>query len=110
MTLFHRPKQVAFLFIGWVSLALGIIGLLLPVVPQVPFLLLAVFCLTRGSERLHRWFASDPRLENLRLFCERHKPSTPERTRRFLAWMFWGLLFYTGLGTAAFFGFKFFWK
>ncbi len=54
----HRHILVA---AGWLSLALGVIGIFLPVLPTTPFVLLAGACFMRGSERWHRWISSHPR-------------------------------------------------
>jgi uncharacterized membrane protein YbaN (DUF454 family) len=40
---------------GTVSLALGTIGIFVPILPTTPFLLLAAACYMRSSERLHKW-------------------------------------------------------
>lgn len=47
---------------GLISLALGIIGVFLPLLPTTPFVLLSAFCFSRGSQRLHDWLLAHPRL------------------------------------------------
>lgn len=47
---------------GIVSLGLAVIGIPLPGLPTVPFLLLAAFCFAKSSDRLHRWLIEHPRL------------------------------------------------
>lgn len=49
-------KKVLFVTLGCVSLALGVVGIVLPVLPTVPFFLLTAFCFAKSSERLHSWF------------------------------------------------------
>ncbi len=44
---------------GMVFLAAGLIGVVVPVLPTTPFLLLATACFLRGSERLHRWILTN---------------------------------------------------
>jgi uncharacterized membrane protein YbaN (DUF454 family) len=54
-----RPLWIA---AGFASLVLGAIGLLLPLLPTVPFVLLAAFCFSKGSARWERWLVEHPRL------------------------------------------------
>lgn len=49
-------KKILFLTGGCISLALGAIGAVVPLLPAFPFLLLAAFCFARSSQRLHTWF------------------------------------------------------
>ncbi len=49
-------KNVFFLILGIAALMLGIIGVLLPILPTTPFLLLASFCFLKGSPKLNNWF------------------------------------------------------
>ncbi len=55
-------KRAIFVTLGSVSLALGIVGIFVPVLPTTPFLLLASACYLRGSRRLHAWLLSHGRL------------------------------------------------
>ncbi|WP_138466262.1 YbaN family protein [Poseidonocella sp. HB161398] len=45
---------------GIISLGLGMLGIPLPLLPTVPFLLLATFCFARSSPRLHNWLITHP--------------------------------------------------
>ena len=51
-----KLKQIIFLIIGCLSLALGCVGIVLPILPTVPFFLLTVFCFANSSQKLHDWF------------------------------------------------------
>ena len=52
----HHLKKAFFVALGCISLALGTIGIALPILPTVPFYLLTAFCFAKSSARLHRWF------------------------------------------------------
>lgn len=51
-----NPTKILWIVIGFISMGIGMIGVVFPVLPTTPFLLLASFCLAKGSERFHRWF------------------------------------------------------
>ena len=46
---------------GLLCFAIGAVGVLLPLLPTVPFMLLAAFCFARGSQTFHRWLVDHPR-------------------------------------------------
>ena len=54
----NRIKKIIFVIVGFISLLLGIIGTVLPILPTVPFLLLASYCFARGSNKFEVWFKS----------------------------------------------------
>ena len=49
-------KKIVYMILGCVSVGVGAIGAIFPMLPTVPFLMLAAFCFARSSERLDRWF------------------------------------------------------
>jgi uncharacterized membrane protein YbaN (DUF454 family) len=50
-----RAARIGWLLIGLVALALGAIGIALPLLPTTPFVLLAAFAFAQSSAKLHQW-------------------------------------------------------
>lgn len=44
------------ILLGFISLFLGTIGIVLPILPTVPFYMATVYCFAKSSETLHNWF------------------------------------------------------
>lgn len=57
-------KKAFFVVLGCFSLGLGAVGAVLPILPTVPFLMLATFCFAKSSEKLHNWFVSTKLYKN----------------------------------------------
>ncbi len=77
-----------FVVLGFIALILGIIGIVIPLLPTTPFLLLAAACFLKGSDRLYRW------LMNHKLFGEyirnfREHKAIPLRTKIFAISLLW---------------------
>ena len=49
-------KKTGYVILGFVGLGLGIVGAIIPLIPSVPFLLLAAYGFAKSSKRLHTWF------------------------------------------------------
>ncbi len=65
---------------GFVAVGLGVAGLVLPVLPTTPFMLLAAACFARSSPRFHRWLLHHRTFGPIVSEWERHR-AIPWRTK-----------------------------
>lgn len=56
----NGTKRTIYFVLGWAMVALGFIGLLLPVMPTTIFLILAAWCFGRSSPRFEKWLLEHP--------------------------------------------------
>ena len=51
-----NPLRIFWIVLGFICLGLGTLGIVLPILPTVPFYMATVFCFAKSSRKLHDWF------------------------------------------------------
>ena len=59
-----RISKIIFITVGCICLGLGTVGMILPILPTVPFYMATAFCFAKSSEKLHRWFTGTKLYKN----------------------------------------------
>lgn len=77
-----RWQRWLWLVCGGVCLATGFVGIALPLLPTTPFILLAAFCFSRGSERYEHWLLTHPRFGPMVRDWRAHR-AVPLRAKQF---------------------------
>lgn len=85
--------RIVLLATGSISIALGVLGIFLPVLPTTPFLLLAAACYVRSSESFYAWLISHPVLSKyiLAYLDGRGIPRKAKRYTLITMWLTMGL-------------------
>lgn len=70
-------KTILFI-LGWLSVLLGLIGALLPILPTTPFLILAAYFFSKSSPKVHSWLTSIPYFGDAIMDWEKHRVIRPK--------------------------------
>lgn len=84
-------RRAAWRVLGVASLATGLVGIFVPLLPTTVFLLVSAFAFERGSERLHNWLVTHPRFGPPIETWRRHRAIARSAKRKALLAL--GLLF-----------------
>lgn len=71
-------KRRLLILCGFLSLILGIIGAFLPILPTTPLVILAAFCFSKSSPKLHFWLTSNKYFGDAIIDWERHHVIRPK--------------------------------
>ena len=66
-------SRVFWLIVGLVAVLVAMLGVIVPLLPSTPFVLVAAFAFMRSSERLHNWLVNHPLFGSLIDDWHRHK-------------------------------------
>ncbi|MYL23429.1 DUF454 family protein [Halomonas alkaliantarctica] len=95
-----RLTQIVWCALAYLCIGLGVAGIVLPLLPTTPFLLLALWAATKGSPRLAQWLYHHPRFGPY-LHAWREQRAIPRRAKGaaiVLMAMSLGMLWWTGVG------------
>ncbi|WP_127714268.1 YbaN family protein [Halobacteriovorax sp. HLS] len=73
-----RTTKLLFIALGLCTLVLGVIGIFLPILPTTPFVLLSAYFFSKGSEKLHSWLISRPKIGKIIQDWERDRVIGPK--------------------------------
>lgn len=54
----RKTLRLVYLLVGFIAVGLAFIGILLPIMPTVPFLIVALWAFSKSSEKFHNWLYS----------------------------------------------------
>lgn len=72
--MFQVLKKAIYILFGFIFMTIGFLGVILPLLPSIPFLILASICFFRGSDRLDTWF------KGTKLYMKQVEPFLRERS------------------------------
>ncbi|MCL9781082.1 YbaN family protein [Vibrio sp. S4M6] len=98
----ERIKRKGYICVGWTSVILGLIGVTVPLLPTVPFILLALYCFGVASPKFQHWLLTHKRLGPIaRRLQSKSGLTVKEKVQSLiLIWISMGAMFYfVALGT-----------
>ena len=89
-------RRYCLISLGWLAIALGVLGIFLPLLPTTPFILLAAWCFARSSKRFHQWLLDHHRLGPI-VHAWQSGEGLPRKVRNRTLLVMWLSLIATGI-------------
>ena len=86
--------KIIFLVLGITSLTLGLIGVVLPLLPTTPFVLLSAYLFARSSPKLHNWLLNNSMFGKY-IRDYRNEKAIPLKVKIISVSMLWGTILYS---------------
>ncbi len=92
-------KRTLLLIAGYTALLLGVVGIVLPLLPTTPFLLIAASCFLKSSRKVYVWLTTHKYLGRY-IYCYKHFRAVSIRTKVFTVIILWAVIISTMVLTA----------
>ncbi|WP_426759075.1 DUF454 family protein [Enterobacter cloacae complex sp. 370H10] len=80
-------QRTILIIIGWLAVVLGTLGIVLPLLPTTPFILLAAWCFARSSPRFHHWLLYRSWFGGYLRHWQKHRAMPPRAKPRAIAFI-----------------------
>ena len=80
-------QRTILIIIGWLAVVLGTLGVVLPLLPTTPFILLAAWCFARSSPRFHHWLLYRSWFGGYLRHWQKHRAKPPGANPRAIAFI-----------------------
>ncbi|WP_236327579.1 DUF454 family protein [Enterobacter bugandensis] len=80
-------QRTILIIIGWLAVVLGTLGVVLPLLPTTPFILLAAWCFARSSPRFHHWLLYRSWFGGYLRYWQKHRAMPPGAKPRAIAFI-----------------------
>ena len=87
VTAVSTPRKLAYLALGALFVFLGMVGLIVPIIPGVLFLVAAVYVVSKASTRVKRFADADPRIRKVQRRFDRFGSLGAQDRMRLAGWM-----------------------
>ncbi|MGI6433578.1 MAG: YbaN family protein [Sphaerochaetaceae bacterium] len=84
-------KKIVLIICGCITLGIGVLGIVVPLLPTTPFLLLSGFCFYHSSPSLYRWLVTQKYIGQY-IYCYKQHKAISQRSKVFTLVLLWSVI------------------